>query len=177
MTATALPRSKKPNGRFDLGPFARWVVGAAGIALTLLCAVALARGLTGMAPMPPQARDLAVMIHLATVIPAVPLGTWLLLARKGTPRHKALGKLWLAMMVATAVSAVFIRFLNHGQFSLIHLFVPLTLAGAWRAVSAARRGDIAAHKRIILGLFLGALVIAGGFTFLPGRVMGVWLFG
>ena len=45
------------------------------------------------------------------------------------------------------------------------------------AALAARRGNIAAHRRIMQGIFVGGLVIAGGFTFMPGRIMHSVLFG
>jgi uncharacterized membrane protein len=44
------------------------------------------------------------------------------------------------------------------------------------AVMHARRHDIAQHRMAMLMLFTGALVIAGGFTFLPGRIMHAVVF-
>ena len=82
-----------------------------------------------------------------------------------------------ANLAPTALSALFIRQANDGQFSPIHLFVPMTLHGAWKAISTARRGDIAAHKKGLIGFYLGALTIPGLFAFMPGRLMATWLFG
>ena len=45
------------------------------------------------------------------------------------------------------------------------------------AVSHARRHAVERHRRAMLGLFIGALVIAGVFTFLPGRIMHAVVFG
>ena len=42
---------------------------------------------------------------------------------------------------------------------------------------AARRHDVPGHRRAMLGLFGGALVIAGIFTFYPGRIMYEVVFG
>ena len=39
--------------------------------------------------------------HLATVLPAFFIGTFLLLNRKGTPRHKRLGRVYLVLMFTT----------------------------------------------------------------------------
>jgi uncharacterized membrane protein len=117
------------------------------------------------------------MVHLTAVLPAIPLGAWLLLSRKGTPTHKLMGKVWVALMVATAISALFIRSLNDGSFSWIHIFVPLTLHGAWLIVSSARKGDIAAHRKHTARLYLLALIIPGAFAFLPDRVMGILMLG
>jgi uncharacterized membrane protein len=45
------------------------------------------------------------------------------------------------------------------------------------AVWRAHRHEVAQHRRAMLGLFLGALIIAGLFTFLPGRIMHAVLVG
>lgn len=178
MTAIALPRpaNARANG-FDLGPVARAAVGLVGVGFTTACALAAVRFTAGLAPTHPNTQNIAVMIHVATVLPAVPLGAWLMLARKGTPRHKALGKVWVALMVVTALAALFIRQINGGGFSPIHIFVPMTLHGAWKTINTARRGDIAAHRKALIGLYLGALTIPGLFAFMPNRLMGTWLFG
>jgi uncharacterized membrane protein len=36
---------------------------------------------------------------------------------------------------------------------------------------------VAQHRRAMLGLFFGALVMAGIFTFMPGRIMHAVVFG
>jgi uncharacterized membrane protein len=41
----------------------------------------------------------------------------------------------------------------------------------------ARRHVVIGHKLTMLGLFAGALVIAGIFTFAPGRIMHRVMFG
>lgn len=177
-TATILPRTVATRAKpFDLGPVARAAVGVVGVGFTSVCALAAVRFAAGLAPAHPSTQSLAVMIHLAAVLPAVPLGAWLMLSRKGTPRHKQLGKVWVALMLVTALSALLIRQINGGQFSLIHLFVPLTFYSAWKAIASARRGDIAAHRKELIGFYLGALTIPGLFAFLPDRLMGMWLFG
>jgi len=115
---------------------------------------------------------LAVKIHLATVIPAFFIGTWLIFfSTKGARVHRALGVLYLTLMTMTAIVALFIHVIHPGHLSLIHLFVPITLIGVTSTVLALRRGNIAGHKRSMIGLYVGALLIAGGFTFVPGRLM------
>lgn len=173
MTDTAA----KPARSFDLSPPMRALVLAAGGTMTALSLFAIGKVVLGVVPRYYVLKEVAILTHLATVIPALPLGLYLLLARKGTATHKALGKLWLALMVTTALAALFIRTLNHGQFSFIHLFVPLTLIIAWRAIASARAGNIRAHRRHIVGLYLGALIIPGIFAMMPTRLMGAWLFG
>ena len=178
MTSLALPAAtvKATSAKgFDISSRTRIAVMVVAIALTSATLVALFRGLSGMAPAHPNLREIAIVIHVSTVLPAIPLGGYLLLARKGGTLHKRLGKLWLALMVTTALSALFIQ--TGGSFSFIHLFVPLTLWSSYKVIASARRGDFDTHRKEILGLYLGALTIPGLVAFaLPGRLMNVWLF-
>jgi uncharacterized membrane protein len=119
-------------------------------------------------------------LHLATVVPSIPLAVYLLANTKGTARHRLLGKIWCALMVITALSALMIRgyFLpNWHGYNFIHLFSVLTLIGVPRLILAARRHDVSGHQASVYGLCLGALFIAGLFAFMPGRLLGTWLFG
>ena len=110
------------------------------------------------------------------MLPTIPLGGWLLLARKGTAMHKRLGKLWLVLMLITATTAIFIQ--TSGSFSWIHLFVPLTFHAAWKVMTTARKGDIRGHRNHLVRTYLLALMIPGIAAFLiPGRMMNVMLFG
>lgn len=178
MTSLTLPLASPPRAKArDLSPALRALVLVAGGSLSAMAALALARAALGLAPAAPAVREMAVALHLATVLPALPLGLYLLLARKGGPRHRMLGKVWVVLMLAAALSALGIRHLNHGQFSAIHLFVPLTVIGLWRAVATARSGRIATHRTTMIALYLGGLIGAGAFAFAPARIMGLWLFG
>lgn len=123
--------------------------------------------------------SVAVKVHVATVLPAFALGVWLMFAsRKGSPAHRWAGRTYLVLMVVTSLTAVFIT--SHFPFSVpvgpfrfspVHLFVVLTLTGCWRAWTAVKRGDLVTHEKAVRGTFFGALVIAGAFTLLPGRIM------
>lgn len=165
----------EPDNPYKLNPVTHRIVQIAGTAMCLLCLVALFRAATGMAGYHPSIRNGAIVIHVVTVLPCIPLGAYLLLAPKGSKRHKMLGRIWAGLMVTTAVAITFIR--GGTDFSWIHIFVPLTLFGVYRLFSTARAGDIAAHRNQVVGLYLGALMIPGLFSFMPGRIMGVWLFG
>ena len=127
---------------------------------------------------PIAAAPLAIKIHLATVIPAFAIGTWLIFfSVKGARWHRALGAAYLALMIVTAIAAFFIRSINPGHLSFIHLFIPLTLFGVFGALWNVRRGDIRGHRNAMLGLYLGGLLIAGGLTLLPGRLLHHVFFG
>ena len=121
---------------------------------------------------------LAVKIHMATVIPAFFIGTWLIFfSTKGARFHRAFGVIYLTLMTITAIDALFVQVVNPGHWSLIHLFVLVTLFGVASTVLALGRGNIAAHKRSMVGVYIGGLLIAGAFTFVPGRVMYGIFFG
>lgn len=124
---------------------------------------------------------LAIQIHVATILPAFLIGIWLIfLSRKGSPGHRALGALYLALMVATSIAAAFIpAFVGPklGPFGPIHLFVLLTLWGVVNAVRGIQTHDIARHRRAVYGTFFYAILIAGALTFLPGRLMYRLVFG
>jgi uncharacterized membrane protein len=121
---------------------------------------------------------LAIQIHLATVVPAFFLGTWLIFfSTKGSPFHRVLGTLYLALMTITAFAAMFIRSLHPGHLSWIHLFIPLTLFGVISAIWRIRRKDVKGHQRAMMGVYFGGLIIAGALTFYPGRLMYRLFFG
>jgi uncharacterized membrane protein len=118
---------------------------------------------------------LAIQIHVATVVPAFLIGTWLILvSRKGGPRHRLLGWVYLGLMTITAVAAIFIA-PHIGPtvlgFGPIHLFVALVFIGIYNAIQGVRRHDIHRHAGAMIGVYVGAILIAGGLTFLPGRIM------
>ena len=125
--------------------------------------------------------NMLMFAHLATVIPCVFLGGYLLLAYKGTSIHKLLGKMYMSLMFITAIITIFLpanvgpQFLGH--FGWIHLFTILTLWTVPTALIAIRKGNVKAHKRKMILLYVGALLIAGGFTLVPGRYMYEVFFG
>jgi uncharacterized membrane protein len=95
---------------------------------------------------------LAIQLHLATVLPAFAIGTWQIFGSvKGSRPHRALGFIYLALMTITAVTTYFIRSVNHGSLSLIHLFIPLTLYGVIAALWFAHRGIISRHRNAMIG--------------------------
>ena len=125
---------------------------------------------------------LAVQIHVATVVPAALIGTWqIFFSTKGAPLHRAFGYVYLTLMSFTALSTLWVhQLMPHGPFfgfSPIHLLVPLTLFGVVGALRGAWTHNIAMHKRSMIGLYFGAILVAGSLTFLPGRVMHAVMFG
>lgn len=119
--------------------------------------------------------------HLITVIPCVFIGAYLLLVKKGTGIHRKLGRIYMILMLITAVITLFMpaavgpQVLNH--FGWIHLFSFLTLWTVPTAYTAIKKGNVRAHKRKMVLLYFGAILIAGGFTFTPGRYLHEVFFG
>jgi uncharacterized membrane protein len=63
------------------------------------------------------------------------------------------------------------------RLGFLHLLVLLTLRGVWMAFHTIRKGDIRAHKRHMVMLYFGALIIAGLFSLAPGRLLHRVIFG
>ncbi len=118
-----------------------------------------------------------VWFHLATIAVALLLTPVMLLRRRGDRLHRQLGWIWSLSLFGTALGSLFIRIINHGQFSFIHLLSILTILQVPIIVWSARHHQIARHRRAVRGMVLGALLIAGFFTFPFNRLLGHWLFG
>lgn len=125
--------------------------------------------------------DSLAYLHLASILPAFLIGTLLLLRRKGTTRHRFLGRAYLVLMLATGITTLFMPARVGpsvlGHFGFIHLFSLLTLYAVPTAWRAARQGDIATHRGNMIGLYVGGILIAGAFALMPGRLLHGWLFG
>ena len=120
----------------------------------------------------------AIQFHAVAAMGAFVLGVVQLSAPKGTLPHRTVGWIWVTLMLVVSISAFFIHQLRiWGPWSPIHLLAIFTLVMLPIAVWRAHKHEVAQHRRAMLGLFLGALVIAGLFTFLPGRIMHAVAFG
>jgi uncharacterized membrane protein len=120
----------------------------------------------------------AIQLHAFAAMAAFGLGLVQLAAPKGTLPHRTIGWSWVVLMLIVSISAFFIHEIRlWGPWSPIHLLAIFTLVMLPLAVWNARRHAVEWHRRAMLGIFLGALVIAGLFTFLPGRIMHAVLFG
>lgn len=120
-------------------------------------------------------------LHLVTVVPCFLIGTLLLLIKKGTKVHKDFGRVYMVLMLITASITLFMpaevgpRLFNH--FGYIHSFSFLTIYTVPTAYWAIKKGDVKSHKRKMILLYFGAIIIAGGFTFFPGRYLNELFFG
>jgi len=119
-----------------------------------------------------------IQLHAFAAMAAFGLGIVQLSAPKGTLPHRAVGWLWVALMASVAITSVWIHELRRvGPFSPIHLLSIFVLIMLPRAVLNAHRHIVERHRKGMIGLFVGGLVVAGAFTFLPGRIMHAVVFG
>jgi uncharacterized membrane protein len=123
------------------------------------------------------AQSPVVQIHVYAAVAALLLGAVLMRLRKGVRLHRAMGWTWAAIMGVVAFGSLFITGLNGDHWSFIHLFSGWTLIALPIALVAARRHKAALHRRFMMGLFYGGLVINGFITFIPGRTMWNVFFG
>ena len=120
----------------------------------------------------------AIPLHALAAMAAFALGIVQFAAPKGTLPHRTIGWIWVLLMVAVAISSFWIHTIRLvGPFSPIHLLSIFTLIMVPLAVWRAHTHRVADHKRIMIMTFTGALVIAGLFTLVPGRIMHAVVFG
>jgi uncharacterized membrane protein len=130
--------------------------------------------------------NLAPLLNAAPVIPlhafaamtAFVLGVVQFAAPKGTLPHRTVGWIWVGLMATVAVSSFWIHQARvWGPWSPIHLLSIFTLVVLPLGVWKAHHHEVTAHRRIMIFIFSGALVIAGLFTLVPGRIMHAVVFG
>lgn len=172
----------QPADAFRAGPTERnirrgvVISGLAGAALTIVMLGGRARlhapNLSLLAVQP-----LTLQIHIAAAVTAFLLGCVMLVRPKGDPLHKALGWVWVAAMMVTALSTFTFPWVLKGHLSAIHLLSGWVAITVPAAIAYVRRGDIRSHRRTMTYNFIGGLIIAGAFTFVPGRLMWRVFFG
>ena len=103
---------------------------------------------------------------------AFALGLVQFAAPKGTLPHRTIGWIWVSLMAIVCATSFWIHDLRMwGIWSPIHLLSIFTLAMLPLAVLHARRHRVVKHRNAMIAMFAGALLIAGLFTFVPGRIM------
>lgn len=173
------------RGRLGFGP--RFALAIVAVAAVIVLAMGpVGAGLVRVAAQGrPHLPDLALLsalspvikIHLATALGALVLGGVLMTLRKGRTFHRVAGWVWVSLVSATAGATLFITSLNHGKWSLLHLFTGWVLLILPLAVMAAKRHDIAKHRGRMMGLFYGGFAINLFIAFIPGRTLWMVFFG
>lgn len=119
----------------------------------------------------------AIKVHLIAALAALALGGVLMTMRKGRTFHRAAGWAWVALVSVTAGATLFITSLNHGSWSLLHLFTGWVLVVLPLAVIAARRHAVRQHRRAMMGLFYGGFAVNLFIAFIPGRALWMMFLG
>ena len=125
--------------------------------------------------------ELLRTIHLIAVSPCLIIGAYLIyFSTKGSGNHKNIGWAYMILMFFQAGISLFMearvgpQFLNH--FGWIHLLSILTIYTVPKSIYYIKKGDIKGHSRSMIILFWAGLIIAGGFTLVPGRYLYQCLF-
>jgi uncharacterized membrane protein len=138
-----------------------------------------------------------VQVHAFAAMAAVVVGTVQFVAPKGVLPHRALGWTWVGLIALMLVSAFFNHDIlpwdlfgpsvccrvgescDHGSVTCasIHLLSLYFLLILPYAVLHARRRDVARHRRAMLWLFVGVLLVGTALTFVPHRIMHDVAFG
>ncbi|MFM8574736.1 MAG: DUF2306 domain-containing protein [Limnohabitans sp.] len=124
---------------------------------------------------PAQSWTAVIIAHATLAAIAVLLGSVLLVMRKGHNMHRLMGWTWVLCMAAVAGISFAIR--RPDGYSWIHGLSVFTLASLCIGVMHARRHRVKAHRTHMVALYIGALLITGLFTLLPGRLIGSALWG
>jgi uncharacterized membrane protein len=116
-----------------------------------------------------------IVVHAALAGVAVVLGAGILWGRKGQRMHRAVGWIWVLLMASVAGISFAIH--RPDGFSWIHGLSVFTLVSLTVGVFLARTHRVRAHRQHMIALYVGALLITGLFTLLPGRLLGQWFWG
>jgi len=116
--------------------------------------------------------------HAFAAFAALAIGGAQLALPKGTTRHRVMGYAWAGLMLVIAISSFWIQQIRLiGPFSPIHILSIIVLITVPLAVWHAHRHRVAKHRRVMISLYVFALIGAGVFTLLPGRIMHAVVFG
>ena len=118
-----------------------------------------------------HAWTLLLVTHVAAALVSVSLGVVQLVRRKGDARHRLLGRVWVGLMLWTAVSSFWIRHLRDGAVSWLHILSLVTLVTVTLGVVAIRRGDVRAHRGNMIGSWLGSAIAMVFAVAIPTRMI------
>lgn len=120
----------------------------------------------------------AIQLHTVTAILAFVLGGLVLFRSKGDWFHRMGGRVWVGLMAMVCISSFFIHTLQLvGIWSPIHLLSAVTLLALVRGIRSAWMRRIMDHQRTMQWTYFASLILAGYFTFMPGRIMYRMVFG
>ena len=110
-----------------------------------------------------------VQAHAFLAFFAMILGAIQFALPKGVLWHQSVGWSFALVMMLVAGTSFFIHTIN--------ILSVLTLVTVPLAVWRAHQGDVERHRKAMILIYALALVVTGGFTLYPGRVMHRVFFG
>ena len=114
--------------------------------------------------------SLLLATHAFAASVALPLGGWQLFrSTKGSPVHRLVGRTWVVLMLFVSFTSFWIKELEPGRFSWIHILSLVTILSVSWGLVAAIRGDIQAHKEYMIGSWLGLVGAFVGAVVVPVR--------
>jgi uncharacterized membrane protein len=109
------------------------------------------------------------------------IATYIMLTKKNTKQHKVLGAIYMGLMLIAVIISLFISatigptLFNH--FGVLHILSLFMLYIIPSAYIAAKNGNIKKHRNIMIGLYVGTIVIAIVFSLTPTILLNEWIFG
>ena len=99
-----------------------------------------------------------IVSHIILALLAVGFGTKNLISKKGDKTHKIIGWIWVILMFYVAISSYWIKELNGGGYSWIHMLSIWTLISISLAIYFIRIRKVYLHKIFMVGTFIGLFV-------------------
>ena len=131
-----------------------------------------------------------IYVHAFFALAAIPVGLYIFFKKKGTRQHRFIGRVWVSFLFIVSFTALFITspmtdsVFNPRFYSWIHLLIPFTAGNLIYSVLSIRKFKKTklekhknAHIRSMVGVYFGALLVAGAFTLTPGRMFHEIIFG
>jgi uncharacterized membrane protein len=113
----------------------------------------------------------AVVVHVIAALVCLFLGAVVLTAKKGTRRHKILGRAWAGIMFFIAFTSFWIG----DDFSYIHVISVWVIFGLIMAILAIRfiggRRGVKIHRGFMIGNYIGLWAAAIPAFITEGRLM------
>ena len=110
-----------------------------------------------------------IWFHLTTALLAIGLGLVSLLLTKGTPLHRLMGWLWIALMLCATLSSFLIHEVHPPDgWSWLHGLTIWTMVSMTWSIVAIRKGNMRRHANFMKGTIIGAIA-AGTAALAPGR--------
>ena len=109
------------------------------------------------------------------ILPALVLAVLILYREKGTKSHKMFGRVWVLLMLVSAISSFFIK--SEGQFSWIHILSVVSISSVCVGVLAIRKNLRKLHSICMISAYAGAIVAGVVATLTPGRFVYEFMFG